>query len=132
MEFLRSKKPQLSLDMAPLIDIVFQLLIFFMLTSSFLNPALRLDLPKAVQTQVREREIHIISVDKEGQIFINNRSVKMEAFQSALSRELEKDPKKSIHIRGDQEMPYKYFVSIMDMARQAGATQINIVHEAKR
>lgn len=129
MEFLRPRRPTLSLDMAPLIDIVFQLLIFFMLSSSFLNPALKLNLPKAVTQDSKEPEQIIVSIGRKGSIFINHDEIQMERLTLALSQKLSGRTRKSVHVRGDKEMPYKYFVEVMDAARQAGATQVNIVHE---
>ncbi len=132
MEFIRPKKASLSLDMAPLIDIVFQLLIFFMLSSSFLNPSLKLNLPQAVQQDQRETERIVISMDKNGSVFINTLKTSMPQLRGAIEAKLKADPKRSVHIRGDEDMPYKYFVEVMDLARQAGARQINIVHEASK
>lgn len=132
MEFVRPKKTSLSFDMAPLIDIVFQLLIFFMLSSSFLNPSLKLNLPKAVEHDQREPEHLIVSLDKEGSIFVNTLKTNKEDLKTALEVKLKNDHKKSVHVRGDKDMPYKYFVEVVDIARQAGARQINIVHEGKK
>ena len=129
MEFLRPKRPSLSLDMAPLIDIVFQLLIFFMLSSSFLNPALKLSLPKATIHDSKVPEQIVVSIDQRGKVFVNKNEVQIPDLKSQLAQRLLQDSKKSVHIRGDQEMAYKYFVQVMDLARQAGAKQVNIVHE---
>ena len=129
MEFLRSKRPSLSLDLAPLIDIVFLLLIFFMLSSSFLNPALKLDLPKSVTHDSKEPEQVVISIDQQGKIFLNRDQVQINHLKSQLEIKLSHSKKPSVHVRGDQEMAYKYFVQVMDIARQAGAQQVNIVHE---
>ena len=117
--------------MAPLIDVVFQLLIFFMLSSSFLTPSLRLDLPKAVSQDERKPEQIIVSVDQTGKIFLNTKAVSMEELKPSLMERLAKDSEKSIHLRGDQAMPYRFFVEVMDLARQAGARHIHIVHESK-
>lgn len=130
MEFLRPRKLSMGLDMAPLIDIVFQLLIFFMLSSSFLNPALKLNLPQAVSYDKTPREKIMISVDKRGSVFVNTASVTMERLQNELSVKLAKEEQKAVFLRGDADMPYKIFVQVMDVARQAGAQQINIVHTA--
>lgn len=130
MEFTRPKKVSLSFDMAPLIDIVFQLLIFFMLSSSFLQPALKLDLPKAVKHDEREPERLVLSVDKSGSVFLNTHKTSLEALKGELQAQFgNQGSKKSVHLRGDKEMPYKFFVQVMDVARQAGAQQINIIHE---
>lgn len=130
MEFIRPKKVSLSFDMAPLIDIVFQLLIFFMLSSSFLNPALRLELPKAVYQDRKIPEQVVISVDRSGAIFLNNQKTPISRLKPQLETKLSQaGSKKSVHLRGDKDMPYKFFVEVMDIARQAGASQINIVYE---
>lgn len=131
MEFIRPKKPSLSLDMAPLIDIVFQLLIFFMLSSSFLAPTLKLSLPKATEHDRKEPEHLVVSIDQVGKVFVNSTEIKMDRLKSELERKLVQSKEKAVHLRGDQDMPYKFFVQVMDRARQAGAHQINIVHEPR-
>ena len=131
MELIRVRKSKLSLDMAPLIDVVFQLLIFFMLTASFSNPAMRLNLPKAVTKDQSADEQLVVNVRKSGDIFINDKKVSLASLKGELAVKLAKYEKKSVNIKGEEDMPYKYFVEVMDLARQAGATQVNIVHQGK-
>lgn len=131
MEFLRIKKVSLGLDLAPLIDVVFQLLIFFMLTSSFSNPALRLNLPKAAKQDPREPERVVLSVDKGGRIFLNQTQISREELKPRLAERLAREPRRGVHLRADREMPYRYFVEVMDQVRQAGVQQILIVHESE-
>lgn len=128
MEFLRPKRASLSLDMTPMIDIVFQLLIFFMLTSSFLTPALKLTLPKSVSRDAAQQERLVISIEKQGGIYVNTQKVPLEQLKIYLEEKLGNSPQ-PVHLRGDAEMPYKLFVQVMDLARQAGASQIHIMHE---
>lgn len=129
MHFLRRKRYSLSLDMAPLIDIVFLLLIFFMLSSSFLRPAIKLDLPKAIQQEDVKRENLIVSVDTDQNIFVNTLESSMRTLEQDIASQLERTEKKSVHLQGDKEIPYGLFVQIMNKARLAGANQINIVHD---
>lgn len=129
MDFWRARTSALSLDMAPLIDVVFQLLIFFMLSSSFLHPALQLTLPTAaVQDQPQPQAI-VVSVAQDGAVYVNTLRTSLEALPAALQTALSRDSRKIVHLRGDSEMPYKWFVQVMDAARQAGARQMNIVHQ---
>ena len=132
MEFLRPKKSSIGMDMTPLIDIVFQLLIFFILTSSFLHPALELKLPRAVQVSDTKPQHLVVSVDKSGNVFVNTTQVSLENLRSHLESLLmsKKAGERDIHLRGDENMPYKMFVQIMDQARLAGAGQINIIHQS--
>lgn len=131
MELLRPKKIQLSLDMAPLIDVVFQLLIFFMLSSSFLNPSLDLKLPQAAKSGEIPRDSIIVSVDKQGSIFVNHTQVQMEELRPHIENLLKGTPKTAVQLQADENMPYRTFVGIMDRTRQAGASQINIAHSVE-
>jgi biopolymer transport protein ExbD len=131
MELIRAKKVQLSLDMAPLIDVVFQLLVFFMLTSSFAYPSMKLILPQAATDETVSRQQVVISIDQAGEIFINDRKSSLEIFASDLRKELRAKKIEEVFIRGDQDMPYRHFIEIMDLAKQAGAKQINILHQPR-
>ncbi len=128
MEFIRSRRSAPAIDMAPLVDVVFQLLIFFILTSSYLNPAIKLNLPTAVTQDTQLRERIIVTIDKNGGVFINNNAVPMENLREEIQNKLSFVQKKSIDLQGDSDVPYRYFVRVMDEARQAGCAQINIVH----
>ena len=128
MEFLRPKRVTVGLDMAPLIDCVFQLLIFFMLTSSFTNPALRLTLPTATTRPAEKAEPLVISIDHQGQLFVNFEPVAIEQLRAVLQQRLAGMPRKRVRFRGDQDLAYKTLVRVMDIARQAGAQEFNLVY----
>ncbi len=128
MEFLRPKRASAGLDLAPLIDCMFLLLIFFMLSSSFMNPALKLKLPAASTRQMPESEPVVLSIDDAGQIFLNRERVPLDNLRDALGARLQRAARKQVSFQGDQNMRYQLFVQVMDIARQAGAEQLNIVH----
>lgn len=129
MEFIRSRRPVLSLDMAPLIDVVFQLLIFFMLSSSFLSPVMKLNLPQAFTRDPRETQRLVVTIDRGGNFFVNREAVAREDLQGTIARRIAALTEKSIDLKGDGDVAYRYFVLAMDAARRAGASRINIVHE---
>ena len=129
--FIRPKRVGAGLDMAPLIDVVFLLLIFFMLTSSFLQPSIPLALPKAAASEDPPPAPVFVSVDANGAVYINQDAVRRENFSAALGSLLAGREDRAVNFRGDRAMAYEIFVGLMDEARQAGATQFNIVHESK-
>ena len=129
MDFIRPKRATLSLDLAPLIDIVFQLLIFFMLTSTFLNPALKLTLPTASSREKIDPEQLVVSVDSVGNVFVNFDKVEMTELKDVLQTRLAPMERKQVNFRGDHNLRYQEFVKVMDIAKQAGARQLNIVHQ---
>jgi biopolymer transport protein ExbD len=127
--FVRPRRPRLTLDLAPLIDVVFQLLVFFMLSSSFLNPALSLTLPKASGEYRPDQPPVVVSVDDSGAIYINQEEVADDEFEKTLSLRLTEMENHTVNFRGDRTMDYERFVDLMDRARKAGASQFNIVHQ---
>lgn len=129
--FVRPKRVSAGLDMAPLIDVVFLLLIFFMLTSSFLQPSIPLSLPRAAASDEPPPAPVFVSVDSAGAVYINQDAVPRENFSAALGALLAGREDRSVNFRGDRAMNYDIFVGLMDEARRAGAVQFNIVHEAK-
>lgn len=131
MEFIRSKKSTLSLDMAPLIDVVFQLLIFFMLGSSFIRPAIKINLPKAVTQDKRDVERIVVSIDKAGVFFVNKNQVSEENLKNEIQSRISSGTGKSVDLQIDAEVSYRYFIKAFDAIRQAGVSQINIAHEGE-
>lgn len=129
MELMRVKKSRLSMDMAPLIDIVFQLLIFFILTASLNTQILRVNLPHAVYSDAPQQGKIVVAINKAGEIFINEQKTMMSMFEEDIKNILSTRKERAIHLQGDHDMPYRYFVEIMGMAKRAGADQINIVHQ---
>ncbi len=133
MELIRVRKSTLSLDMAPLIDVVFQLLIFFMLTTSFANPSLmKLNLPRAVTEDKKDIHHFSVTIKPDGSAYLNDKQLSLDQLGQKLSEGLQRENTKVVNIQGDEDMPYKYFVEVMDIARQAGAHHVNIVHQKKQ
>lgn len=127
--FSRPKRPTLSIDMAPLIDVVFLLLIFFMLTSSFVPPSVPLTLPQAASDESSDAAKVIVSLDGEGRISIAETLVANGEFENLLKIELQKNATRVVHFRGDKSVDYGIFLQFMSRARTAGAQQFQLIHE---
>jgi biopolymer transport protein ExbD len=114
-----------QIDIAPLIDIVFQLLIFFMLTSSFIiQPGIKVNLPKAVTSEVVKFENIDILVTSENVTYLNGKVVTSRELKALLKQAAKRN--QSILIKADKRASLGRVVEIWDMARQVGITQINI------
>ncbi len=128
MRFKRHMKLEHGLkqiDIAPLIDVVFLLLIFFMLTSSFvMQPGIKVNLPKAVTSEiVKIKNIEII-ISAENATYINGRVVVTEELKNLLKQVARKS--QSILIKADKRASLGRIVEIWDLARDLGIAQINI------
>jgi biopolymer transport protein ExbD len=130
--FTRPKRLTTSIDMAPLIDVVFLLLIFFMLTSSFTAPSLQIKLPTATSRPDSTPEVILVSVDAKGSITLQGSPVSLSQFDQKLQAISQGQVDRKIHFRGDQRMNYGLFVELMDRARQIGIVQFNLVHDPKK
>ncbi|MCM8769422.1 MAG: biopolymer transporter ExbD [Candidatus Omnitrophica bacterium] len=116
-----------ELNMAPLIDVVLQQLIYFMLTSSFImQPGIRIHLPQAATTErMEEREV-VVSVSETGGIFFEERQVSWEQLERLFKEEAAGGRQVTVIIKGDQQARHGDVVSVMDRARLAGLNKIAI------
>jgi len=114
-----------QIDIAPLIDMIFQLLIFFMLTSSFvIQPGIKVNLPKAVTSEIVKYENIEIIVSGENVIYANGKVITMDELRLLLKQAAKR--KQSILIKSDRRASLGRVVEIWDMARDLGISQINI------
>jgi len=117
-----------EINLAPLIDMVFQLIIFFMLSSSFImQPGIKIKLPKAETTEtIKEREI-FVDISENGTIFYNGKSVSLVKLKSIFEEEIKNyDNEIILVIKGDKDTKHGIVVSVMDLARKCGIERIAI------
>lgn len=124
MRVVTRKKIPLTLEIAPLIDIVLLLLIFFLLTSIG-SQSMKLDLPEA-KTAIGKTESLAIYIKSNGQIFVEENKVEIEALLPFLRSLLTERKDKTVLIRADAEVPFKIPVKVMDVCRLAGAEGVSI------
>ena len=125
-------------NLTPLIDIVFLLLIFFMLTSHFVNQeSLNIELPKAETGEaLGENNLLEIIINANGVIDYKHNSYKndamsLKALEELLRKDLSASSEKSVRIKGDQSVAFSKAVEVLDLARKAGASGVDIVTEDK-
>lgn len=112
-------------DIAPLIDIVFQLLIFFMLTSSFImQPGIKVNLPKAVTSEVVKENNIVIVVSRDDVIYVNSKVFTLNELKSYLSRN--NNSSRPILIKSDKRASLGRVVEVWDLCREIGISQLNI------
>jgi biopolymer transport protein ExbD len=112
----------------PLLDVMLLLLIFFLLTSIFVQPTLEVELPGAANSDpnIETHDRVAITVSREGEVLLNETPISLPDLQDHLTSVLAQDPKRPIVVRADQQSAFARFVSVMDAAKGAGATQIII------
>lgn len=125
-----SSEEEASINLTPLIDVVFLLLIFFMVSTTFdTTSELKIRLPEASQDKVIEkpRTLNIL-IDAKGRFFLNSRelsSQKSDALMAALQRVLQ-GADRPVVIQSDAESPVQSLVTAMDVVGRLGLTQVSI------
>jgi biopolymer transport protein ExbD len=127
--FLRRKPQSSGIDITPLMDIVFQLLLFFILTSAMLQPSLPLDLPGSPQKNEGTEADMVISIDAEGRIFLNDAPASLETVEPAVSALVREKPAAAVILRGDRLVQYGNFFEVLDTIRNAGVKTLSLAYE---
>jgi biopolymer transport protein ExbD len=120
------KRDDVEIDMAPMIDMVFLLLIFFMVASVVVTEKVDISLPESKSAKVPEDITGrlVLAVDANDQIYIGMVPVSIEELKQRVSDELDADPDLRIMIRADQRVPYETCKGIMVACGSVGATDL--------
>ncbi|MFH1479321.1 MAG: biopolymer transporter ExbD [Candidatus Omnitrophota bacterium] len=114
-----------QLDIAPLIDCIFLLLIFFLLTSNFIfQPGIKVSLPKAVTSEVIQENTLIITITSDNRFYLNELPITFVELKNKLGRSASKD--NIVLIKADRDVSLGKVVSVWDFCRDIGVTHINI------
>ena len=113
-----------SLNLAPMIDVVFLLLIFFMVATTFatIEERIDLELPQAESGAVPDEppEELVLDVTEDGRVFVDGAAVDDDALTELLERTARRDPDTPVTVRGDRALDYGRIVRVLDLARLAG------------
>lgn len=127
LEFERRKRSTVGLNMTPLIDMVFLLLIFFVLSSHFISEkGFKIKLPKAINAQAQKDEKITVFVNAKEEIIIDNDKVLLSELQGKIGERLEKSNSKTVIIKADEEVNLRLAVRVMDIAKAANASGLVI------
>ncbi len=132
MDFKGRARIHSHLDIAPLIDIVFLLLVFFMLTSTFVTPeAIELELPESSSAQSSEITPITVALNQAGELSLNGTRIPLEQLQSALLPLIADNKETPITLKSDAQTQVQQLLEVMDKIRQAGATNIALATTQK-
>ncbi len=120
-----------EINLIPLIDIMLVLMIIFLVTATIVNPAVKLNLPKADAAIVPDQpEIVTLSIDAKGVIHWNKDVVSLSEVAQRMNTAAQQPTKPSLHLRTDREAKYDTLAQVLARASQAGLTDLAFVSEA--
>jgi biopolymer transport protein ExbD len=125
-----SEKP-IEINMAPLIDMTFLLLIFFIVTTSFVKETgLEVHRPSAKSAESRDKTPILIGISRTGSIYMDNRPIDIRSVRAQVERSLADTPDNGVIVVADRESNTGIVVEVIDQCRLAGAKAVSIA--AKR
>jgi biopolymer transport protein ExbD len=129
IRFTRKLNPISRVDLIPMIDVVFQLVVFFMVTSTFIiTPGIGIEFPASETAERVAMSRLVVTVVSEEEVYLNKEEYTLESLQEALEEITvrEKQELKSVVLEGDRSLPYSLIVQVLDLLRKNGFQGVNL------
>lgn len=132
MEFRRIRRSRPGLDLTPLVDTVLNLLIFFMLSSSFaFQPGIRVRLPEAASKEEEPQRDLVLVLTRDQRLYLNDDPIQLPDLGTRLQEHLRARNDAVVIIKADRDVIHGRVVEVMDIAKEAGVTRLAIATEPK-
>jgi len=124
----KKKRPEYLVDITPLIDVVFLMLIFFMVSTTFnASSSLKLDLPSSkAKAEQKKVEQVTVSINAKGSFYVQDEAVKDSDLRKRILNASKGDPKVRVILRADAETHHKRVVYVLDTLRGLGMSKVGI------
>lgn len=127
MKLIDEKKKKVALNITSLVDVLFILIIFFTISSTFLEqPGIKLELPKAQSSETQKADKAVLYIDENSNLFFMNEPMMLENLDEKLKSAMETNIDKSLIISADKNVHHGLVVRVMDIARANGVAKLVI------
>lgn len=132
MEFERRRRRHSHIDVAPLVDVVFNLLLFFVITYNVVaDPAVKIRLPESKTADSQAEEQVVIALSREGQAYLGEKAVQVEELPPLVQEALKRCKEPSVKIKADQEVPVSLLLKVVDAVKLSGCSTFSIATEKR-
>lgn len=127
MKLQEKKKKGIQLNITSLIDVMFILVIFYSVTSTFMEqPGLELNLPEAATSEVVQIKERVLFVFPDSTIYLNQRRIPLDSLRAYLREMRSSSEARTLILQADEKVPSGFIVKLMDLASQEGFEQLTI------
>lgn len=132
MQFLDKKHRKVIINITSLIDVLFLLLIFFMVSSTFVEqPGMKLELPESKSALTEKIKDLVLQIDADGKMTLNDENIGFENLEEMFKQMLPKLEEKSLVLKADKSVPHGTVVKVMDLAKLSGLEKLIIATHAE-
>jgi len=133
MQFHEKKRRKVIINITSLIDVLFLLLIFFMVSSTFVEqPGMKLELPESKSSSTEKIKELILEINADQSMVLNQESVTIENLEQKFKQLLPSLEEKSLVLKADKNVPHGTVVKVMDMAKLSGIQKLIIATQVAR
>ncbi len=131
MNFAVRRREESRVDVTPLIDVIFQLVLFFMVSTTFVtSPGIQVDLPRSsAQTIIREKQDLNVWMTTDGTVYLDREAMSWPGLEQRFQQAALRDPSTMVIIKADTAVDHGRVVAIMDLARGRGLSRLAIATE---
>jgi len=127
MQFRRKSKVEIAINLAPLIDVIFLLVIFFAVSTTFLETSgLQLELPESSSTAKREIEDITVFMGADGELSLGDETMDEDQLRARLRAAMDESDRKVVVLRADTHTEHGAVVKIYDLIRDSGAESLTV------
>lgn len=123
------RRPSAEINIAPLIDVVFSILIISMITAPFLHQGMDIKLPQAATNTIKPEDRKILTVEKNKTVYLDKEEIGLARLEERLRSLKGTAPEVSLYLRADRDVAYGTVVQVMDLIKRAGIDKLGIVTE---
>ncbi len=128
----RRESEEAAIDLTPMLDVVFIMLIFFIVTTSFVKEAgIDVNRPKAAKAVSKPSATIFVAIRANGEVWLDKRAVDVERVGASIEKMLAESPTDTVIVQADREAKHGVVVSVMDQIKLAGIEKISIAAETK-
>ena len=116
-----------EINVTSLVDVAFTLLIIFMITAPILQGGIEVQVPRAPSSPLQTPDGIVVTVDRDGQIYVEDAAVTFEEFQASIERILERQEAPVVFVKGDENASYGTVLRVFGTLKEAGVEAVNLV-----
>lgn len=133
MELRRARKRSLIINLTSLIDVLFLLLIFFMVSTTFVSqPAISLQLPTAEHSEAARQTPVVVHIDQYGKVYINDEPIELALLEEALLSRLRDQSEKAVVLKADSRVQHGIVIHVLDLIKGAGVKKLVVATEPEQ